>query len=333
MKQCVIYPLVMALACPLLAPLPPATAFPQSSPDSQLLAKERGGGNRSGGNRGGGNRSGGNRSINRSSAGASGSGRVKRDASRQPSNRTVNRDRKNIDRSTVGASGSGRVNKDQARNRNQNANREQARSRAQTVDRDQARSRAQNVDRDRVNNRAQNVDRNQIDSRRNSINRDEARNRVNNNRDFDINNDRNYSNRVNRNLINTGDRTVVVNPRGLGWGGSAWGWNGGRVWNPNYSYWGGGFWGGVAVGAVTAGVTSAIINANNNDPTYIVIEEESPGYILFDSYGLDQVQCIDSDDLVYIFGPQDSLICANPNSVVAAGYYDVNPDDLTLIAR
>jgi hypothetical protein len=55
--------------------------------------------------------------------------------------------------------------------------------------------------------------------------------------------------------------------------------------------------------------------------------------MLFDSYGLTQVECIENADQVYIYGPENSLICANPNSLVSAGFYDVNPDDLTLIAR
>jgi hypothetical protein len=123
----------------------------------------------------------------------------------------------------------------------------------------------------------------------------------------------------------------VVNPRAGNWGGAAWGWNGGRAWVPNTGYWGGGFWGGIAAGALVTGVTSAIVNSNNQ-PDYVVIEQSSPGYTLFDSYGLSQVPCVDSGNLVYIYGPQESLMCANPNSMVPAGEYEVSPDNLTLIA-
>jgi len=95
----------------------------------------------------------------------------------------------------------------------------------------------------------------------------------------------------------------------------------------DYSYWGGGFWGGIAVGAVTAGVTSAIINSASQsyNPTYIDSEQNSPGYNLLSSYGLIQVSCIEDGSQVYIYGPQNSLICADPNSLIQAGYYEVDP--------
>ena len=100
------------------------------------------------------------------------------------------------------------------------------------------------------------------------------------------------------------------------------------------TYWGGGFWGSFAAGAAVTGLTAAAINAANDDsPEYIVIQEGSPGNTLFSSYGLVQVQCVEGGNLVFIYGPQDSLICATPNSSVVAGYYDVNPNDMTLIVR
>jgi hypothetical protein len=330
MRKKIAFGLILAFICPLILPQNPSIAFTidngelKASDNSRdtLIVRDGGGGNRSGGNRSGGNRSGG---IDRSRAGASGSGRVNHDQSRnrtQSANRdlSANRGSGGIDRSRVGASGSGRINRDQSPKR------------AQNVDRNQVNNRAQNVDRDRVNNRAQNVDRNQVNNRVNNIDRDQARNRVNNNRDFDLNNDRNFSNRVNRNLINTGNRNVIVNPRGVGWGGSAWGWNRGVAWAPNYGYWGGGFWGALAVGAVATGVTTAVINAANQ-PNYVIIQQNTPGYTLFDSYSLTQVRCVENGSQVYVFGPQDSLICATPNSLVSAGYYDVDPESLTLIAR
>jgi hypothetical protein len=273
MRKPIALTLILTLACPLIFSSHLSLALEMDSLQEILTARERnGGGNRGGGNRANRSADRGSRNINRSSMGASGSGRVNRD-------RTVNRD----------------INRDRTGNRD--------------INRDQARDRVNNIDRDNV------------------------RNRVDNNRaDFDLNNDRNLSNRVNRNIINTGDRTVIVNPRGVGWGGSAWGWNRGVVWSPNYGYWGGGFWGGVAVGAVATGVTTAIINAANQ-PDYIVIQQDSPGYTLFDSYGLTQVRCLEDDSQVYVYGPQDSLICAIPNNLVRAGYYDVDTETLVLIAR
>jgi hypothetical protein len=86
------------------------------------------------------------------------------------------------------------------------------------------------------------------------------------------------------------------------------------------------------VGAIATGVTAAIVSAANQ-PNYVIIERGTPGYTLFDSYGLTQVQCVDSESLVFVYGPQDSLICALPNSLVSAGYYDVEPETLVLIAR
>jgi hypothetical protein len=309
MKRSLAFALILPLVFPagLALHVSPAVGWEISGDSGPIFVAERGGGNRGGGNRaerGGGNR--GSRNIDRSQVGARGSGRVERD-------RSANRDRN--------------INRDQAGERANNVDRNQARERANNVDRNQARERVNNVDRNQAGERANNVDRAGLNNRVNNIDRDRVQNRVDN-RDFNFDNDRNFSNRVNRNIINTGDRNVIVNPRG--WGG--WGWNGGVAWAPNYSYWGGGFWGGFAVGALATGITTAIVNAANQ-PNYVVIERGSPGYTLFESYGLTQIQCVDNGSLVYIYGPQDSLICANPNSLVRAGYYDIDPETLVLIAR
>lgn len=244
--------------------------------------------------RGGGGRSGGGRSGGGNRSQPRSSG-----ASRSNTNRG-----QNVNRSQVGTSGSGRVNKPQTRTNN-NVNRSNTN-----------RTNTNNVNRTNINR-----------TNTNNVNRD-----VNQNLDRSI--DRDYTNRVNRNIVNTGDRNVVVNPRG-DW--DNWGWNGNRPWYPNYNYWGGGFWGGVAAGAITTGITSAIINSDDDDnysqPTYIVIEQNSPGFQMFNSYGLTQVQCIEDGTQVYIYGPQNTLMCARPNSLVSPGYYDVDPEGLILIAR
>lgn len=157
-------------------------------------------------------------------------------------------------------------------------------------------------------------DRNDRVERRNNINID-SRNK--------------NTNRINRNIVNNGN--IIINPRPER---NSWGWHGGNPWSPNYNYWGGGFWGGFAVGAVTTAVTGAIINSNSSsNTTYVVIEKDTPGYYLFDSYQLTQVECNTSQNLVFIYGPQDTLMCANPNSVVSGGYYDVDPEDLVLVLR
>jgi hypothetical protein len=114
-----------------------------------------------------------------------------------------------------------------------------------------------------------------------------------------------------------------------------WWWNDGRRWHSDDNYWGGGFWGNFLASMVTLGLTSAIINADNSNdaPNYVVIKENSPGYYLFNNYGLTQVECDTSEDLVFIYGPQNSLICAFPNDNVPAGNYDVNQEGLLLVPR
>jgi hypothetical protein len=119
--------------------------------------------------------------------------------------------------------------------------------------------------------------------------------------------------------------TVVVNPV---YRGPAWGWNHGAVWTPYPSYWGGGFWGAFAVGATTAAVMGAVVNSNQTYTSYQV-QQSSPGATLLSNYGLQQVQC-GSPNLVVIYGPNNGVICANPNGQVAAGNYAVNENNLTL---
>jgi hypothetical protein len=297
MKKTISLVAIFSLALPLIAPVGAATVsdsqFPAETAETIFVQRRGGGGGR----------------VNRGSRGGNRPARANRG------------NREGLNRSQLGSRGSGRVNRDRANrprgenraNRgNFNLNRDRAgsnrvnRDRARNIDRERARDRARNIDRERVRNR---VDR----------------------RDFNLSNDRNFSNRVNRNLVNINRRNVVVNPRG--W--EAWGWNNGVAWAPNYNYWGGGFWGPFAAGALATGLTTAVINAAtaDNQPTYVIIDSNSPGNTLFSSYGLTQIQCTDDDNIVVIYGPQNSVICTNPNSNVPAGIYDINPSDLTLITR
>jgi hypothetical protein len=141
---------------------------------------------------------------------------------------------------------------------------------------------------------------------------------VNNN---NVNVNRNYNG-----YNNYGYRgAVVVNPI---YRGPAWGWNHGAVWTPYPSYWGGGFWGAFAVGATTAAVMGAVVSSNQTYTSYQV-QQSSPGATLLSNYGLQQVQC-GSPNLVVIYGPNNGVICANPNGQVAAGNYAVNENNLTL---
>jgi hypothetical protein len=299
MKKILSVSLILTLTSPLFLPIEKVLAQVNQEQQSELIAQRRRGGGRSGG----GNRSGG--------------------ANRSNTNRG-----QNVNRSQMGTNGSGRVNKPQTRTNNVNRANTNNVNRANT-NRTNTNNNLNRTNTNRTNTNNINRD---INRTNNNINRDVNRN-VNRdvNRNIDRSIDRDYTNRVNRNIVNTGDRNVVVNPRN-DW--NNWGWNGNRPWYPNYNYWGGGFWGGVAAGAIT----SAIVNSNDDDdnysqPTYIVIEQNSPGFQMFNSYGLTQVQCIEDGTQVYIYGPQNTLICARPNSLVSPGYYDVDPEGLILIAR
>jgi hypothetical protein len=151
-----------------------------------------------------------------------------------------------------------------------------------------------------------------------------------NNRNVNVNNvnvNRNYNYTYNRSGYNGygWHGAVVVNPV---YRGPAWGWNRGVVWAPNYGYWGGGFWGAFAVGAATAAVMGSIYYNNQRYNSYQV-SAGSPGAQLLSNYGLQQVPC-GPPGLVVIYGPNNGVICANPNARVAAGTYAVNENNLTL---
>ena len=308
MKRLLSFTLILSLIFPHILALKPAIAFQLETNDSEEILARRGG-RRGGGRRGGGRGrsrpssrgrgSGNRRSMNRNRLSSGGSGRVRRPSNnrRPTSNRPGNNRRPVSNR---------RGNRIQPVNRPGNNRRP-------------------------VSNRPGN---NRPGNNRRPVNNRPGNNRFGNNRRPGYNRPMNRvrptpSRRINRNIINNGN--IVVNPR-VNYGG--WGWNGGRRWYPSYSYWGGGFWGGFAVGAFTTAVTGAIINSSSSsDTTYVVIEKDSPGYSLFDSYGLTQIDCNSSGDIVFIYGPQDTLMCAYPNEYVVAGYYDVDPEDLTLVAR
>jgi hypothetical protein len=150
------------------------------------------------------------------------------------------------------------------------------------------------------------------------------------NRNVNVNNvnvNRNYNYTYNRSGYNGygWHGAVVVNPV---YRGPAWGWNRGVVWAPNYGYWGGGFWGAFAVGAATAAVMGSIYYNNQRYNSYQV-STGSPGAQLLSNYGLQQVPC-GPPGLVVIYGPNNGVICANPNDRVAAGTYAVNENNLSL---
>ncbi len=123
---------------------------------------------------------------------------------------------------------------------------------------------------------------------------------------------------------------VVTNPVYRGY--PVWGWNGGVAWYPAPYYYGGGFWGPFAIGVASAAVYGSIVAANNATYTSYEIQPSSPGAKLLSSYHLTQTQC-GPPNLVVIYGPNNSVICAQPNDLVAAGNYSVNSQTLTIVSE
>jgi len=121
---------------------------------------------------------------------------------------------------------------------------------------------------------------------------------------------------------------VVTNPYYHG----VWGWNGGVAWYPAPYYWGGGFWGAFAIGVTSAAVYGSIVAANNVTYNSYQVTSESPGAKLLSSYHLTQTQC-GPPNLVVIYGPNNSVICAYPNNLVSAGNYSVNAQTLTITSE
>jgi hypothetical protein len=124
-----------------------------------------------------------------------------------------------------------------------------------------------------------------------------------------------------------------------------WGWNYGYPWYPAPYYWGGGFWGSMAIGVTSAAVYGAIVcdeegncyeegeqhthTTETHTVTSYEVLPDSPGAKLLQAYGLTQTKC-GGKDLVVIWGPEDSVICASPNATVPAGTYGLDSQTLTL---
>lgn len=168
-----------------------------------------------------------------------------------------------------------------------------------------------------------------------TVNTPVRNNNVNNSGNRNVNNSGNRNTNISGNTVNV-NRNVNVTNNGYGYHGAvvvnpiyrgpAWGWNHGVVWAPVQTYWGGGFWGAFAAGVVMG----AIINsANNQKYTSYQVNPGSPGAQLLTNYQLQQVPC-GPPNLVVIYGPNNGVICAKPNHLVAAGNYAVNTDTLTL---
>src|SRR5580692_7665163 len=151
-------------------------------------------------------------------------------------------------------------------------------------------------------------------------------NRNNNGNINNSNRNNNNINNGNRTNINVSGNTVIRNPVYVN--NAAWGWNHGVAWRPAYGYWGGGFWGAMAIGVTSAAVFGTIAY-NNRTYTSYQVQASSPGATFLSNYQLTQVQCGPAG-LVVVYGPENSVICANPNNLVAAGNYQLSTDTLTI---
>ena len=112
-------------------------------------------------------------------------------------------------------------------------------------------------------------------------------------------------------------------------GGGYYGWNGGMIWYPVPYYYGGGFWGPWTYGVTFYGA----IEDEEEHITYnsYQVEPGTPGETFLKSYQLTQVKCGPSG-LVVVYGPENSVVCANPNSYVGVGEYRLETSTLELIA-
>ena len=131
-------------------------------------------------------------------------------------------------------------------------------------------------------------------------------------------------------FVQPADGATVTNPVYHGY--PAWGWNGGYAWYAAPYYWGGGFWGAFVVGVTSAAVYGAVVAANNQSFTSYQVTPQSPGAKLLESYKLTQTPC-GPPNLVVIYGPNNSVICAQPNDLVAAGNYSVDSQTLTIVSE
>jgi hypothetical protein len=190
------------------------------------------------------------------------------------------------------------------------------------------------------NHNANNTNRNTNNGNRNTNNANRNTNNANRNTN-NVNRNTTNTNRtnvnntnVNRTTVNntTINRTVVNNPV---YTGPAWGWNHGVVWAPAPAYWGGGFWGAFAIGVTSAAVGAAVygsIVAHNTTYTSYQVQPSSPGATMLSNYHLTQTQC-GPPNLVVIFGPNNSVICAYPNDLVSAGNYNLDTATLSLTSQ
>lgn len=87
----------------------------------------------------------------------------------------------------------------------------------------------------------------------------------------------------------------------------------------------------MAIGVTSAAVYGAIVD-EDTDVTYNSYEVQSgtPGATFLTTYQLTQTQC-GPPNLVVVYGPENSVICAQPNSNVGEGSYRLDTVTLDLI--
>ena len=87
----------------------------------------------------------------------------------------------------------------------------------------------------------------------------------------------------------------------------------------------------MAIGVTSAVVYGAIVD-EDTDVTYnsYEIQDGTPGETFLTNYHLVQVKC-GPTGLVVVFGPENSVVCATPNSYVGAGSYRLDTTTLDLI--
>jgi hypothetical protein len=114
--------------------------------------------------------------------------------------------------------------------------------------------------------------------------------------------------------------------------GGQWGWNHGRHWDPAGIYWGGGFWGAFALVDLDESLAYGSIDDDQDQVDYpsYQVQPDTPGEQLLSDYGLEQTQC-GPPNLVVIWGPNNSVICALPDADVGPNNYQVDPATFTLV--
>jgi hypothetical protein len=113
--------------------------------------------------------------------------------------------------------------------------------------------------------------------------------------------------------------------------GGDWGWNHGRRWDSSGIYWGGGFWGAFALADLGDDALYGSIDDDQDQTDYpsYQVEADTPGQQMLADYGLQQAQC-GQPNLVVIWGPDNSVICALPTDQLPPNNYEVDPATLTL---